>query len=109
MLQPPRPSFSMKLLVKETLCPPRTSKNNLSLFSKLPPPSPEPDVPPANQPPTERMRPRTLHEFIAQENLLGPRNPLRVQLENDILRSILCRARPGRAETTLAPLLARLP
>ncbi len=46
----------------------------MSLFSKLPPPAPEPDVPAANQPLAERMRPRTLDEFIGQEKLLGPGN-----------------------------------
>src|SRR5258708_20011128 len=88
MLPPRPPSFSMKLLVKETLCPRRTSKNNVSLFSKLPPPAPEPDVPAANQPLAERMRPRTLDEFIDQEKLLGPGKSLPVQIENPTLVSL---------------------
>src|SRR5216684_2632823 len=108
MLPPPRPSFSMKLLVKETLCPRRTSKNNVSLFSKLPPPAPEPDVPAANQPLAERMRPRTLDEFIGQEKLLGPGKSLRVQIENDNLGSMLFWGPPGCGKTTLARLIARL-
>src|SRR5216683_801477 len=108
MLPPPRPSFSMKLLVKETLCPRRTSKNNVSLFSKLPPPAPEPDVPAANQPLAERMRPRTLDEFIGQEKLLGPGKSLRLQIENDNLGSMLFWGPPGCGKTTLARLIARL-
>src|SRR5712671_1555762 len=114
---PPRPrSFSMKPLVKETLCPSRASNrlfvgshlNNVSLFSKLPPPAPEPDVPAANQPLAERMRPRSLDEFIGQEKLLGPGKSLRVQIENDSLGSMLFWGPPGCGKTTLARLIARL-
>src|SRR6267154_6208827 len=108
MLPPRPPSFSMRLLVKETLCPRRTSKNNVSLFSKLPPPAPEPDVPATNQPLAERMRPRTLDEFIGQEKLLGPGKSLRVQIENDNLGSMLFWGPPGCGKTTLARLIARL-
>src|SRR5258708_38334294 len=108
MLPPRPPSFSMKLLVKETLCPRRTSKNNVSLFSNLPPPAPEPDVPAANQPLAERMRPRTLDEFIGQEKLLGPGKSLRVQIETDSLGSMLFSRPPSCGKTTLARLIARL-
>src|SRR6266571_4831694 len=108
MLLPLRPSFFTKLLAKETLCPRRTSKNNVSLFSKLPPPAPEPDVPAANQPLAERMRPRTLDEFVGQEKLLGPGKPLRVQIESDNLGSMLFWGPPGCGKTTLARLIARL-
>src|SRR3989454_2333393 len=101
-------SFSTKRPVKETLCPRRTSKNNVSLFSKLPPPAPEPDVPAANQPLAERMRPRTLDEFIGQEKLLGPGKSLRVQIGNDNLGSMLFWGPPGCGKTTLARLIARL-
>ncbi len=80
----------------------------MSLFSKLPPPAPEPDVPAANQPLAERMRPRTLDEFIGQEKLLGPGKSLRVQIENDNLGSMLFWGPPGCGKTTLARLIARL-
>jgi putative ATPase len=60
----------------------------MSLFSKLPQPI-EPDVPLAHQPLAERMRPRTLDEVVGQEKLLGPGKPLRVQIENDDLGSML--------------------
>jgi len=79
----------------------------LSLFSKLPQPV-EPDVPLAHQPLAERMRPRTLDEFIGQEKLLGPGKPLRVQIENDDLGSMLFWGPPGCGKTTLARLIARL-
>jgi putative ATPase len=79
----------------------------LSLFSKLPEPV-DPDVPLAHQPLAERMRPRTLDEFIGQEKLLGPGKPLRVQIENDDLGSMLFWGPPGCGKTTLARLIARL-
>jgi putative ATPase len=68
----------------------------------------EPDVPAAHQPLAERMRPRTLDEFIGQEKLLGPGKPLRVQIENDDLGSMLFWGPPGCGKTTLARLIARL-
>jgi putative ATPase len=79
----------------------------VSLFSKLPQPA-ESDVPLAHQPLAERMRPRTLDEFIGQEKLLGPGKPLRVQIENDDLTSMLFWGPPGCGKTTLARLIARL-
>ncbi len=79
----------------------------MSLFSKLPQPV-EPDVPLAHQPLAERMRPRTLDGFIGQEKLLGPGKPLRVQIENDDLSSMLFWGPPGCGKTTLARLIARL-
>ncbi|HEX8871426.1 MAG TPA: replication-associated recombination protein A, partial [Candidatus Acidoferrum sp.] len=60
------------------------------------------------QPLAERMRPQTLDEFIGQEKLLGPGKPLRVQIENDNLSSMLFWGPPGCGKTTLARLIARL-
>jgi putative ATPase len=79
----------------------------VSLFSKLPEPL-EPDVPLAHQPLAERMRPRKLDEFIGQEKLLGPGKPLRLQIENDDIASMLFWGPPGCGKTTLARLIARL-
>jgi putative ATPase len=62
----------------------------------------------ALQPLAERMRPRTLDEFIGQEKLLGPGKPLRVQIESDNLSSMLFWGPPGCGKTTLARLIARL-
>jgi putative ATPase len=79
----------------------------VSLFSHFPNAA-EPDVPAANQPLAERMRPRTLDEFVGQEKLLGPGKSLRVQIENDNLGSMLFWGPPGCGKTTLARLIARL-
>jgi putative ATPase len=79
----------------------------VSLFSKFPQPI-EPDLPLAHQPLAERMRPRTLDEFLGQEKLLGPGKPLRLQIENDNLGSMLFWGPPGCGKTTLARLIARL-
>jgi putative ATPase len=79
----------------------------VSLFSKLPEQAVA-DVPAANQPLAERMRPRTLDEFIGQEKLLGPGKSLRVQIESDNIGSMLFWGPPGCGKTTLARLIARL-
>ncbi len=76
----------------------------MSLFPTLP----EPETSSALQPLAERMRPRTLDEFIGQEKLLGPGKPLRVQIESDNLTSMLFWGPPGCGKTTLARLIARL-
>jgi putative ATPase len=80
----------------------------MSLFSKLPHQTLDPGLPAAHQPLAERMRPRTLDEFLGQEKLLGPGKPLRVQIENDNLGSMLFWGPPGCGKTTLARLIARL-
>jgi putative ATPase len=76
----------------------------MGLFAHLP----QPETSPALQPLAERMRPRTLDEFIGQEKLLGPGKPLRVQIESDNLSSMLLWGPPGCGKTTLARLIARL-
>jgi len=80
----------------------------VSLFSKLPQPAFDDAAPAAHQPLAERMRPRTMDEFIGQEKLLGPGKPLRVQIEHDDLHSMLFWGPPGCGKTTLARLIARL-
>jgi putative ATPase len=75
----------------------------VSLFAPL---QPE-DAPATGAPLAERMRPRTLDEFIGQRSLLGPGQPLRVAIEHDQLGSMILWGPPGCGKTTLARLIAR--
>lgn len=55
----------------------------------------------------ERMRPKTLDEFVGQEQLLGADKPLRRMLEESVLVSMILWGPPGCGKTTLAKLIAR--
>src|SRR5438874_6717366 len=67
-----------------------------------------PVVPPATaaQPLAARMRPRTLHEFVGQEHILGPGRLLRRAIEADQLSSLIFYGPPGTGKTTLAMVVA---
>ncbi len=79
----------------------------MSLFQPVEP-EPGPETSSAGQPLAERMRPRTLDEFIGQEKLLGPGKPLRTQIERDELASMLLWGPPGCGKTTLARIIAKM-
>lgn len=60
----------------------------------------------AGRPLAERLRPRTLDEYVGQEHILGPGKPLRLQIERDQLSSMILWGPPGAGKTTLANLIA---
>src|ERR1700749_2097407 len=54
----------------------------------------------------ERMRPRTLDEYVGQKHLVGPGKPLRMQIESDDPASMIFWGPPGVGKTTLAKIIA---
>jgi putative ATPase len=61
---------------------------------------------PALKPLAERMRPRTLDEFVGQEHLLHPGAVLKQAIEGSHIPSMIFWGPPGSGKTTLARLLA---
>jgi len=76
----------------------------MSLFSQIPEEGALRASPAA--PLAERMRPRTLEEYVGQEQLLGPGKPLRREIERDDPSSMILWGPPGVGKTTLAKILA---
>lgn len=61
----------------------------------------------AGRPLADRMRPRTLEEYVGQEHILGAGKPLRAQIERSHLSSLILWGPPGSGKTTLASLIAQ--
>lgn len=62
---------------------------------------------PALRPLADRMRPRSIEEFVGQAQVLGPGKPLRQAIEGGQLHSLILWGPPGTGKTTLARLIAQ--
>jgi len=59
-----------------------------------------------NKPLAERMRPRTLDDYVGQQHLVGKGKVLRKMIESGVVSSFILWGPPGVGKTTLAMILA---
>ncbi len=77
----------------------------MNLFDADPGRSQTPDAR-RTAPLAERMRPRTLDEYVGQQHLLAPGKPLRIQIEQGDPASMIFWGPPGVGKTSLARIVA---
>ena len=77
----------------------------MSLFPAIPSDEGSAD---RTRPLADRMRPRTLDEFVGQEHLVAAGKPLRTQIERDDTGSLIFWGPPGTGKTTLAQIIAHM-
>ena len=59
-----------------------------------------------NKPLAERMRPKSLEDYIGQQHLVGPGKVLRKMIDSGVVSSFILWGHPGVGKTTLAMIIA---
>ena len=63
-------------------------------------------MPTTQAPLAYRLRPKTLDDFVGQQDIVGKGTPLRKAIEEDKLSSVILAGPPGTGKTTLATIIA---
>lgn len=59
-----------------------------------------------NEPLAERLRPKTLHDYVSQQHLVGEQGALTNQIKQGVIASMIFWGPPGTGKTTLANIIA---
>jgi putative ATPase len=65
-------------------------------------------IDPSKQPLAERMRPKTLEQFVGQKHLVDKGKPIRIMIEKNDVVSMIFWGPPGVGKTTLALIISNL-